>query len=153
MQPPKAKQIVTKQEGAKVQIEAAIDALETGNFAAAITLAGAAEGMLESDGVDIVGALKNSDLDRALQKKFITWLNDERDWLKHVTKDDPRKTLELSPVDAALMIARAVTKVAVWESAKIAEFQTWFSSAVADRAKLLEGEGRLPSAAKAGGVG
>ena len=43
------------------------------------------------------------------QKKWISTLNGERDWLKHVTKEDPRKELEPSNMDAGFMIARAAS--------------------------------------------
>ena len=53
MQIPSEKQKITKVQGATKQVEAAIEAIVKGNFAVAITLAGAAEGMLEGDGKEM----------------------------------------------------------------------------------------------------
>jgi hypothetical protein len=49
----------------------------------------------------------------------------ERDWLKHVTKDDPRNELEPSNMDAGFMIARAASRLDAW-TPKIDEFKVWF---------------------------
>jgi hypothetical protein len=61
--------------------------------------------------------------------EWIATLNGERDWLKHVKKDDPRPSLEISDLDAGFMIARAASKLDKW-SAAIDEFKVWFLKAI-----------------------
>jgi hypothetical protein len=130
MDVPATKQKLSKAEGATTQVESAIDALVNGNFAAAITLAGAAEGMLEGDGKEMFRVLvKAPDVAKVDEKKWIATLNGERDWLKHVTKEDPRTTLEISNLDAGFMIARAASKLDKW-TPKIDEFKVWFLKAI-----------------------
>jgi len=129
MDVPTAKQKMTKAEGATKQVLAAIEALKKGDFAVAITLAGAAEGMLEGDGKDVFQALvKAPDVEN--RKKWIATLNGERDWLKHVKKEDKRKELEISSRDAGFMIARAASKIDTWPP-EIEEFKTWFLKEIA----------------------
>jgi hypothetical protein len=73
------KQKLTKQGGATIQVEAAIDALKAENFAAAVTLAGAAEGMIEGDDSDVFNALLAAPgVAKEDQKKWISTLNGER---------------------------------------------------------------------------
>jgi hypothetical protein len=126
MQIPSEKQKITKAQGATKQVEAAIEAIVKGNFAVAITLAGAAEGMLEGDGKEMFQVmLKAPGIEKTDQAKWIATLNGERDWLKHVTKEDPRKILEISNLDAGFMIARAASKLDTWTPI-IEEFKIWF---------------------------
>jgi hypothetical protein len=121
------KQKMTKQEGATVQVEAAIDALTGGNFGAAITLAGAAEGMIDEKEGDMFRVMVKAPdvITKEEETKWISTLNGERDWLKHPTKNDPRDVLEPSNMDAGFMIARAASKLDKW-TPKIEEFKTWF---------------------------
>jgi len=129
MEIPTEKQKITKAEGAAMQVEAAIEALVKGNFAIAITLAGAAEGMLEGDGKEMFQALlKAPGIEKHDRKKWIDTLNGELYWLKHVAKDD-RKNLEISNLDAGFMIARAASKLDTW-TPKIDEFKVWFLKAI-----------------------
>jgi hypothetical protein len=104
------------------QIDAAIDALEAGLFDVAITLAGAAEGMIERTGLHMFGELKKDAvaLERFTQKEWISTLNMERDWLKH----GGQASMEIHCSTAAYMIARAATKVESW-SARMVEFKIW----------------------------
>jgi hypothetical protein len=101
-----------------------------GNFAAAVTLAGAAEGMIEGDGKDVFQALlKAPGIEKTNQKEWIAILNGERDWLKRVKKEDPRTSLEISNLDAGFMIARAASKLDKW-SPTIDDFKIWFLKAI-----------------------
>jgi hypothetical protein len=102
---------LTKIEGATRQIEAAIAAFWRGDFDVAITLAGAAEGMIEGKGSDLFsyfrGATKVRQFDD--KKQWITVLNQERDWLKH-NDEQHAPVLEIECDHAAMMITRAITK-------------------------------------------
>jgi hypothetical protein len=133
MEVPAAKQKITKSEGATVQVEAAIAALMDGNFAAAITLAGVAKGMIEGDGKNVFQALlKAPGIEKTNQKEWVAVLNGERDWLKHVEKEDPRTSLEISNLDAGFMIGRAASKLDKW-SPTIDEFKIWFLKVIEDQ--------------------
>lgn len=116
------KLFLTLERAALRQIDAAIDALEAGHFDIALTLAGAAEGMIEKSGFHMFGELKNSPeaLARFTQKEWIAILNMERDWLKH----GGRPTMEIHCSTAAFMIARATTKIENWSS-RMVEFKIW----------------------------
>lgn len=72
-------------ESAAKQIEAAIRALVAGDIEVAITLAGAAEGMIHGDDVGLPRMIaqlqrKDAQFDRTV---WIAKVNRERDWLKH----------------------------------------------------------------------
>jgi hypothetical protein len=125
---------LTKTEGATRQTDAAIDAFFRGNFDIAITLAGAAEGMIERDGVHLWAYF--ADLDRVrerfsilgaeqpqpLEKKpWISALNSERDWLKHPSGAEP---LVIERAAAAIMISRAASKLENW-TPRMKEFKAW----------------------------
>jgi hypothetical protein len=51
-------------------------------------------------------------------------LNRDRDWLKHVTHDEP-PTLTIECSDAAFMIARALSKIEQW-TPRMQEFKNWY---------------------------
>ena len=87
---------LTKPEAARRQVEGAIEALGV-HFDIAITLAGAAEGMIDQP--DNLFAY-HRDHPRAKD------LNAERNWLKH--KSGP-ESMTFTLYSAAFMIARAVT--------------------------------------------
>jgi hypothetical protein len=104
------------------QVDAAIDALQRGDFDVALTLAGAAEGMIERNGLHMFGELKKSPkaLERFSQKEWISILNVERDWLKH----GGQPTMEIPCSSAAYMIARAASKIDEW-TPKMVSFKIW----------------------------
>ena len=119
---------LTLTERATRQVEAAIDALARGDFDVALTLAGAAEGMIHRDGYHLfVGLRDNPRAKEKFEKKkdWIAALNRERDWLKHGGDD----AMEIACLDAAIMIARAASKLEpeVWTT-KIEDFRTWFNA-------------------------
>jgi hypothetical protein len=114
---------LTLTEGATRQVDAAIIALERGAFDVALTLAGAAEGMLKRDGFHLFVGLRDNPRakERFDEKKdWIAMLNRERDWLKHGGDDE----MQIECFDAALMIARAASKLEVW-TPKIENFRAW----------------------------
>jgi hypothetical protein len=113
---------LTLEKAAIRQIDAAIDALEASLFDVALTLAGAAEGMIQREGVHMFGELKKAPaaLERFTQREWISILNMERDWLKH--GGQPRMEVHCST--AAFMIARAASKVENW-SPRMVEFKIW----------------------------
>lgn len=111
-------------EGATRQVDAAIDALERGKFDIVLTLAGAAEGMIRRDGHHLFAGLRDNPRakERCAEKKdWIAMLNRERDWLKHGGDDE----MQIECFDAAMMIARAASKLEVW-TAKMEDFRDWF---------------------------
>ncbi|MDA9506135.1 hypothetical protein XI09_16135 [Bradyrhizobium sp. CCBAU 11386] len=110
-------------QGAHRQVDAAIDALERGRFDVALTLAGAAEGMIERDSHYLFASLRDNPrlMERIGDKKErIALLNRERDWLKHGGTDE----MQIECLDAALMIARAASKLEVW-TPKMEDFRVW----------------------------
>jgi hypothetical protein len=97
---------ISKAEGASRQVEEAIKALERGDFDIAVTLAGAAEGMLERSGRHLWAFMLRSPQGAAFDKKeLIAHLNAERDWLKHGGVDD---TKTLTRAHAALLLWQAL---------------------------------------------
>jgi hypothetical protein len=115
---------LTLAEGATRQVDAAIDALGRGDFAVALTLAGAAEGMLKREGFHLFVGLRDNPRakERIAEKKdWISLLNRERDWLKHGGADE----MEIGCYDAAMMIARAASKLEFW-TPKMEDFRVWF---------------------------
>jgi hypothetical protein len=115
---------LTKVDAATRQVDAAIEALVRGDFDVAITLAGAAEGMLERSGLHGFAFLRDSPRVQHVEKKeWIGVLNFERDWLKHPTPDAP-KVLTIEPWHAGVMIARAASKVEDW-TPRMYEFREW----------------------------
>jgi hypothetical protein len=102
--------IVTKKEAALRQIGAAIKLLESKEYEAAITLAGAAEGMMIAHGkpAPLFEDLKDRrPPDFATQTEWILFLNDTLYWLKHNSDQENRSIGEF---DAWVMIARALSK-------------------------------------------
>jgi hypothetical protein len=107
------------------QIDAAIDALTRGDFDIALTLAGAAEGMIKSSGTDIFSKLKDSTkaLERLSKKDWINLMNQELYWLKH----GGEPAMEIECFTAALQIARATSKMVDW-TPKMIEFKIWMQT-------------------------
>jgi hypothetical protein len=115
---------LTKIEGATRQTDAAIEAFWRGDFDIAITLAAAAEGMIEREGDHLFSHLRDSPRVRDVKsKQWIDTLNQERDWLKHVTPQ-LAPVLEIRREHAAIMIARAASKIEKW-SPKMDAFKLW----------------------------
>jgi hypothetical protein len=101
---------VSKKETALRQIKIALQQLNADEYEAAITLAGAAEGMLETGGfpTPLFENLKERrPPDFATEKEWISDLNRTRDWLKH---NGNQKDGMVGEFDAWLMISRAITK-------------------------------------------
>lgn len=115
---------LTLTEGVSRQVDAAIDAFERGDFAVAITLSGAAEGMIRREGYHLFAGLRDNPRSKeriAEKKDWIALLNRERDWLKHGGDDE----MQIECFDAAMMIARAASKLEVW-TPKMEDFRVWF---------------------------
>lgn len=122
MEAPETPLALTKTQGATRQTEAAIEALVRGDFDIAITLAGAAEGMLERDGPHMFSFLRDSPrVEHVETKVWIATLNLERDWLKH---SGGAESLLLERGHAAFMIARAASKLDKW-TPRMEEFKEW----------------------------
>jgi hypothetical protein len=116
---------ISKADGASRQVEEAIKALERGDFDIAVTLAGAAEGMLERSGQHMWSFMLKSPKAAAFEKtELIRSLNAERDWLKHPTPD-AGNMMTLIRAHAALMIVRAMTKLETW-SPRMNRFKRWY---------------------------
>ncbi|MER9484737.1 hypothetical protein NKI50_01905 [Mesorhizobium sp. M0563] len=117
---------VTKQEAAVQQIEAAIAAFHAGQFAAAVTLAGAAEGMAPDKPEGLWSILRDNP-NRPIQesKEWITRLNETRDWLKHRR---PPETRALVAFETGLSILRAMDKWEPWTGPMNEFKELWFSS-------------------------
>jgi hypothetical protein len=122
---------LTKAQAAIRQIEAAIAALERGHFDVAVTLAGAAEGMFDRDGLTLYNFMMNHPKVQGFPAKVVNaHLNRVRDWLKHVSGPP---SLEIGRADAAEMIARAASKseASDW-TPPIDAFRLWFIQNVED---------------------
>jgi hypothetical protein len=116
---------ISKAEGASRQVEEAIKALERGDFDIAVTLAGAAEGMLERSGHHMWSYMLQSAQAAVFDKReLIEHLNAERDWLKHPTPS-AEATKTFTRAHAAIMIARAMSKLETW-SPRMNSFKRWF---------------------------
>jgi hypothetical protein len=115
---------ITKAEGAARQVEEAIRALQRGDLDVAITLSGAAEGMLERSGPHYwLYANERSKAAGFDEQELVKTLNAELYWLKHVTPAGP-ESLALTRQQAAWMIVRAMTKLKAW-SPVMFEFKAW----------------------------
>jgi hypothetical protein len=122
MEPPDDPLTLTKIQGATRQIDAAIVAFVRGDFDIAITLAGAAEGMIERDGLHMFAFLRDSPRVQDVEKAdWISTLNLELYWLKHPSGPD---TLQIERAHAAYMIARAASKLEKW-TPQMEDFKVW----------------------------
>src|ERR1700761_7492622 len=121
---------LTLTEAAIRQVDAAIDALERGDFDIAVTLAGAAEGMIQRDGVHAFALVRDRFRPVNERKKdWISALNQERDWLKHGGFDE----MEIESFTAAMMIVRATSKLEKKDwTEKMEEFQVWIKEHIDD---------------------
>jgi hypothetical protein len=113
---------LTLVEAATRQTDAAIDALQRGDYDIALTLAGAAEGMIERNGPHMFSGLRDSPKAREKfsKEEWIAALNRERDWLKHGGSNE----MEIECSAAAFMVARVATKLETW-TPKMDEFKIW----------------------------
>ncbi|PPQ16328.1 hypothetical protein CV770_26645 [Bradyrhizobium sp. AC87j1] len=114
---------LTLAEAAGRQVDAAIDALQRGDFDIALTLAGAAEGMIKRDGPHMFAWLRDNQKAAELfpdKRQWINTLNRELYWLKHGGEE----TMEIDCATAVFMIARAMTKLDAW-TPKMDAFKPW----------------------------
>jgi hypothetical protein len=124
MKPEKKTMTLTKAESALRQVNAAIEAFWRGDFDIAITLSGAAEGMLEREDAHLFSYMRDAPkVQHVPKKEWIKTLNRERDWLKH-SGSEHSATAEIGRADAAFMIARAASKLENWPH-QIEEFADW----------------------------
>ena len=131
MEVPDRSLTLTKTQAATRQVEAAIDALERGDFDVAVTLAGAAEDMIDREGLTLLSFIMNHPKVAHLQaKEWRRHLNQTRDWLKH--SGPPDKVVIGLPA-AAEMIARAATKLEASDwTPRIDAFRLWYISNIDD---------------------
>ncbi|MBV8895029.1 MAG: hypothetical protein JO051_00850 [Acidobacteriaceae bacterium] len=131
MHPEKKVITLTKAEGALRQVNAAIEAFWRGDFDIAITLSGAAEGMLDRKGSHLFAHMRDaSQVQHVPKKEWIGTLNQERDWLKH-NSPEHSTTAEIHRGAAAIMISRAASKLENW-TPQIEEFRDWLSNNLDD---------------------
>ncbi|MGB8313336.1 MAG: hypothetical protein WCE69_02505 [Aestuariivirga sp.] len=132
---------MNKVEAAQQQMEGAIANLLLGNWACAITLAGAAEDVLpkpteENDlfcTAQKVGSQKHS----VTPQKIVSMFNEKRNWLKHDQSDNHhfKATQDFSQEDAVIMVLRAYTRflaIAKSNSEHVAVFEDWFRKHYSD---------------------
>lgn len=107
-------QTLSKVDAAQQQLEGAIANLFLGNWACAITLAGAAEDMLPAvEGKEDLYRVAKSIGSNHFQMndgEMRILLNDQLVWLKHKTVDKP-KLMAFQQDDAIIMIIRAYTRL------------------------------------------
>jgi hypothetical protein len=126
---------LSKAEASSRQVEEAIKALEGGNFDIAVTLAGAAEGMLKRSGPHMWSHMLQSPQASAFKKnEIISFVNAQRDWLKHTSGGD---TMTFARVHAALMIRRAMSKHEIW-TPRMKRFARWFGGNLDEVLQELE---------------
>lgn len=116
----------TKVGAASRQVDVAIDAFEAGDYAVAITLAGAAEGMLpEIETQPLFTLLRDHRDAPARGKEWIALLNAELYWLKHLSEGEIGPIVEIDTNDAAVMLLRALAKIPDPWSEKMEAFKDW----------------------------
>jgi hypothetical protein len=87
--------------------------------------------MLHREGMHLFSFLRDSPRVKDVpQKQWISALNTERDWLKHCSPGEAQ-TLTLTHFDAALMIARAASKLDKW-SPLMEQFKDWLVQTIGD---------------------
>jgi hypothetical protein len=123
MQVPDMTLDLSKAQAATRQVEAAIDALERGDFDLAVTLAGAAEGMFKREGPHLFKYLREHPRARELNeaKEWVPHLNETLSWLKHPGDQNP---MQIGRATAVEMVTRAASKLETW-TPRIEEFKAW----------------------------
>ncbi|AZO75135.1 MULTISPECIES: hypothetical protein [unclassified Mesorhizobium] len=114
---------MTKCEAAVQQSETAITAFHVGQFAATVTLAGAAESMAPTKTGGLWEIIRDNPKRPFPEKEWITQLNGTRDWLKHNKADSTRN---LVAFEAGLAILRAMDKWEPWTAPLLAFKDLWF---------------------------
>ncbi|MDX8538195.1 hypothetical protein RFM23_11250 [Mesorhizobium abyssinicae] len=118
---------MTKQEAAVQQIEAAIAAFHSGQFAVSITLTGAAEDMAPAKPGGLWERIL-SNRPPEERKEWVSRLNETFYWLKH-ERPNGGQTRNLVAFEAGLFILRAMDKWdEQWTPAMVAFKDLWFSS-------------------------
>ena len=121
---------IDKLSAAQEQVDGAIEAFFNDRWPTAITLAGAAEYMLPIVDVDNdmfeLGKKMASSLSMS-KNEAITFMNEHRDWLKHVQIDRP-VTQSFDQNDVLIMILRAYLRlrsITHFESEPMCVFRSW----------------------------
>ena len=125
MDAPERTLILTKIEAATRQADAAIVAFTHGDFDIAITLAGAAEGMLEREGTHMFSFMRDSP--RVQDAETREWIANPKPRKRLVGSIPPRSgptELSIERGHAAIMIARAASKLEKW-TPRMDEFREW----------------------------
>jgi hypothetical protein len=133
MRPTPTSIVLTKAEAALRHIEAAIAAFDRGLFDVAITLAGAAEGMApDPPTATLFEAFRDHPqlaTEGIERKKWITFLNAERNWLKHTgAGPEHPPTMVFDQSSAAIMLVRAISRAQPafgFQSEAIEAFRVW----------------------------
>ncbi|MDG3578382.1 MULTISPECIES: hypothetical protein [Rhizobium] len=126
---------LTKAQGAARQTYFALGALHAGDYDAAITLAGAAEGMLPGDpDIEVTTQLlKNPTQEVPPPYKWTEIVNLERNWLKHQTdveKIPAEITFDLDT--ASFAVFRATRKLPLeYITIEMVAFDEWYRKRVA----------------------
>jgi hypothetical protein len=121
--------LVTRYQAATRQVEAAIDAFESGSFDVAVTLACAAEAMAPKKDNGLFRLMMDSKRWGKLPEKLrAEKVNFTRNWLKHRNEEKPDELL-IHEAEAAYCIVRALS---VWEpwTPKIQTFAHQFMEAI-----------------------
>ena len=136
-----------KMSAAQHQLEGAIANLFVGNWPAAITLAGAAEGILpahdQHEDLFSLATKKGPEVFGYSSREISDKLNELRDWLKHHQKSNPAFTVEqeISQDDVVSIVMRAYTRfyahnLPVEPNEALSEhllvFENWFRTNYAD---------------------
>jgi hypothetical protein len=132
MEVPKQSLTISKSQGASRQVEEAVHALERGDFDIAVTLAGAAEGMMgDRNGMREYMLTHSRAADYFQNERELgDALNEQVNWLKHPTPA-ASDTLMLTRADAVRMIMRAMTKLDAW-TPQMQQFRDWWEANVDD---------------------
>jgi hypothetical protein len=100
---------VTKRDACLAQIHGAIEHLWKGEYECAITLAGAAEGQIDTGGPDTFWERLKAKVPKEEEKEWTATFNAHRDWLKHNTLQFP-DSIEIGEFEAVVFTVRAITK-------------------------------------------
>lgn len=128
---------LTKQVAAARQVHFAVEALRHGDYDVAITLAGAAENMVDGDpDIEITSKILASQAgaDVPPDYKWSEIVNLERNWLKHKT-DLPKmpKELTLTVEEASHYVYRAMRKLPLeLLTPEMYSMETWYRLRIAE---------------------